>query len=171
MTDISCTLQIIGWRMCSIFILHQWSLAVFLLCSPVALDGKPVDALSSRTWVNFNACFVNNRKEKSCLVLKKIKHRLMKLHEATFYLRVPFVGFRKHRLFVESRLRKHFLCFNSGILGSETCLCCHLLFSNFQVHGFKFKMTLLNNNVWHIMKFEIKRLIKKEISFCVRFLV
>ncbi|XP_034001943.1 parathyroid hormone-related protein-like [Trematomus bernacchii] len=35
--------------MCSIVILHQWSLAVFLLCSPVTLDGRPVDALSSRT--------------------------------------------------------------------------------------------------------------------------
>lgn len=29
--------------------LHQWSLAVFLLCSPVTVDGKPVYALSSRT--------------------------------------------------------------------------------------------------------------------------
>ncbi|XP_063730041.1 parathyroid hormone-related protein-like [Eleginops maclovinus] len=35
--------------MCSIVILHQWSLAVFLLCSPVTLDGRPVEALSSRT--------------------------------------------------------------------------------------------------------------------------
>ncbi|XP_059190715.1 parathyroid hormone-related protein-like [Centropristis striata] len=35
--------------MCSIVMLHQWSLAVFLLCSPVTLDGRPVDALSSRT--------------------------------------------------------------------------------------------------------------------------
>ncbi|CAI5665252.1 parathyroid hormone-related protein isoform X2 [Oreochromis niloticus] len=35
--------------MCSIVVLHQWSLAVFLLCSPVTLDGRPVDALSSRT--------------------------------------------------------------------------------------------------------------------------
>ncbi|XP_054476729.1 parathyroid hormone-related protein-like [Anoplopoma fimbria] len=34
--------------MCSIVMLHQWSLAVFLLCSPVTLDGKPVSALSSR---------------------------------------------------------------------------------------------------------------------------
>ncbi|XP_038561363.1 parathyroid hormone-related protein-like [Micropterus salmoides] len=34
--------------MCSIFMLHQWSLAVFLLCSPVTLDGKPVDVLSDR---------------------------------------------------------------------------------------------------------------------------
>ncbi|KAM3870526.1 parathyroid hormone-like hormone b [Diretmus argenteus] len=33
--------------MCSM--LHQWSLAVFLLCSPVTLGGRPVDALSSRT--------------------------------------------------------------------------------------------------------------------------
>lgn len=31
--------------------LHQWSLAVFLLCSPVTVDGKPVHALSSRTYV------------------------------------------------------------------------------------------------------------------------
>ncbi|TNN00327.1 parathyroid hormone-related protein [Takifugu rubripes] len=34
--------------MCSVVMLHQWSLAVFLLCSPVTLDGKPVDAVSSR---------------------------------------------------------------------------------------------------------------------------
>ncbi|XP_074534383.1 parathyroid hormone-like hormone b [Halichoeres trimaculatus] len=34
--------------MCSIVLIHQWSLAVFLLCSPVTLDGKPVDALRSR---------------------------------------------------------------------------------------------------------------------------
>uniref|UniRef100_A0A8D3A8B6 Parathyroid hormone-like hormone b n=1 Tax=Scophthalmus maximus TaxID=52904 RepID=A0A8D3A8B6_SCOMX len=35
--------------MCSVVLLHQWSLAVFLLCSPATLDGRPVDALSSRT--------------------------------------------------------------------------------------------------------------------------
>ncbi|XP_029909275.1 parathyroid hormone-related protein-like [Myripristis murdjan] len=35
--------------MCSIAMLHQWSLAVFLLCSPVTLYGRPVDALSGRT--------------------------------------------------------------------------------------------------------------------------
>ncbi|XP_071374165.1 parathyroid hormone-like hormone b [Centroberyx affinis] len=35
--------------MCSIAMLHQWSLAVFLLCSPVTLYGRPIDALSSRT--------------------------------------------------------------------------------------------------------------------------
>ncbi|XP_056137700.1 parathyroid hormone-related protein-like [Lampris incognitus] len=35
--------------MCSIGMLHQWSLAVFLLCSPVTLYGKPIDALSHRT--------------------------------------------------------------------------------------------------------------------------
>ncbi|KAM6937055.1 parathyroid hormone-related protein-like [Xenentodon cancila] len=33
--------------MCSFILLHQWSLAVFLLCSPVSLDGKP--ALINRT--------------------------------------------------------------------------------------------------------------------------
>ncbi|KAM9377774.1 parathyroid hormone-like hormone b [Pholidichthys leucotaenia] len=35
--------------MCSIVVLHQWSLAVFLLCSPVPLDGRPADGLSNRT--------------------------------------------------------------------------------------------------------------------------
>ncbi|KAF3688628.1 Parathyroid hormone-related protein [Channa argus] len=35
--------------MCSIVMLHHWSLAMFLLCSPVTLDGRPDDALSSRT--------------------------------------------------------------------------------------------------------------------------
>ncbi|XP_075998164.1 parathyroid hormone-like hormone b [Genypterus blacodes] len=35
--------------MCSIAVLHQWSLAVFLLCSPVTLNGRPADALSNRT--------------------------------------------------------------------------------------------------------------------------
>ncbi|XP_041853497.1 parathyroid hormone-like hormone b [Melanotaenia boesemani] len=35
--------------MCSLILLHQWSLAVFLLFSPVTLDGKPVDALIKRT--------------------------------------------------------------------------------------------------------------------------
>ncbi|XP_058501914.1 parathyroid hormone-related protein-like [Solea solea] len=37
-----------GLKMCSIVMLHQWSLAVFLLCSPVTLDWRPVDALSCR---------------------------------------------------------------------------------------------------------------------------
>ncbi|CAN9498937.1 unnamed protein product [Ophioblennius macclurei] len=35
--------------MCSIVVLHQWSLAMFLLCSPVTLDGRPAEALSGRT--------------------------------------------------------------------------------------------------------------------------
>ncbi|KAM4618529.1 parathyroid hormone-like hormone b [Polymixia lowei] len=35
--------------MCSIGMFHQWSLAVFLLCSPVTLYGRPIDALSNRT--------------------------------------------------------------------------------------------------------------------------
>uniref|UniRef100_A0AAQ4QFR1 Parathyroid hormone-like hormone b n=1 Tax=Gasterosteus aculeatus aculeatus TaxID=481459 RepID=A0AAQ4QFR1_GASAC len=35
--------------MCSVVMLHQCSLAVFLLCSLVTLDGRPVAALSSRT--------------------------------------------------------------------------------------------------------------------------
>ncbi|XP_028287425.1 parathyroid hormone-related protein-like [Parambassis ranga] len=34
--------------MCSIVMFHQWSLAVFLLCTPVTLDGRPVDALCNR---------------------------------------------------------------------------------------------------------------------------
>ncbi|XP_034031492.1 parathyroid hormone-like hormone b [Thalassophryne amazonica] len=34
--------------MCSVALLRRWSLTVFLLCSPVALNGKPADALSSR---------------------------------------------------------------------------------------------------------------------------
>ncbi|XP_069019054.1 parathyroid hormone-like hormone b [Embiotoca jacksoni] len=34
--------------MCSVVMLHQW-MAVFLLCSPVTLDGRQVDALSNRT--------------------------------------------------------------------------------------------------------------------------
>ncbi|XP_026167653.1 parathyroid hormone-related protein-like [Mastacembelus armatus] len=35
--------------MCSIVMLQQWSLTVFLLCSPVTLDARPTDALSGRT--------------------------------------------------------------------------------------------------------------------------
>ncbi|KAM4573079.1 parathyroid hormone-related protein-like [Odontesthes bonariensis] len=35
--------------MCSLILLHQWSLAVLLLCSPVSHDGRPVDALINRT--------------------------------------------------------------------------------------------------------------------------
>nr|XP_020480305.1 parathyroid hormone-related protein-like [Monopterus albus] len=34
--------------MCSVVMLHQWSLTVFLLCSPVTLDGRPDDVPSSR---------------------------------------------------------------------------------------------------------------------------
>ncbi|XP_029009740.1 parathyroid hormone-related protein-like [Betta splendens] len=34
--------------MCSVVMLHGWSLAVLLLCSPLTLDGRPADALSSR---------------------------------------------------------------------------------------------------------------------------
>ncbi|XP_019934959.1 parathyroid hormone-related protein-like [Paralichthys olivaceus] len=51
LVDFHCTNlhHLFGLRMCSIVLLHQWSLAVFLLCSPVTLDGRPVDALSSRT--------------------------------------------------------------------------------------------------------------------------
>lgn len=46
--DIYCVAYVFASGMCSIVVLHQWSLAVFLLCSPVTLDGRPVDALSSR---------------------------------------------------------------------------------------------------------------------------
>ncbi|CAG5957779.1 parathyroid hormone-like hormone b isoform 2-T3 [Menidia menidia] len=35
--------------MCSLIMLHQWSLAVLLLCSPVTHDGRSVDALINRT--------------------------------------------------------------------------------------------------------------------------
>nr|XP_057942327.1 parathyroid hormone-related protein-like [Doryrhamphus excisus] len=35
-------------RMCSVVLLHQWSLAVFLLCSPATPYGSPLDALASR---------------------------------------------------------------------------------------------------------------------------
>lgn len=41
--------SIFGSSMCSLILLHQWSLAVFLLFSPVTLDGRPVDALINRT--------------------------------------------------------------------------------------------------------------------------
>ncbi|XP_054632868.1 parathyroid hormone-related protein-like [Dunckerocampus dactyliophorus] len=34
--------------MCSVVLLHQWSLAVFLLCSPVSPYGRTLDALASR---------------------------------------------------------------------------------------------------------------------------
>nr|XP_061826402.1 parathyroid hormone-related protein-like isoform X1 [Nerophis lumbriciformis] len=34
--------------MCSAVLLHQWSLAVFLLCSPVTPHGMPLDGASSR---------------------------------------------------------------------------------------------------------------------------
>ncbi|XP_047452726.1 parathyroid hormone-related protein-like [Mugil cephalus] len=39
----------LGSRMCSVVMLHHWSLTVFLLCSPASLDGRPLEALSNRT--------------------------------------------------------------------------------------------------------------------------
>uniref|UniRef100_A0A8C5F3T4 Parathyroid hormone-like hormone b n=1 Tax=Gadus morhua TaxID=8049 RepID=A0A8C5F3T4_GADMO len=35
--------------MCSMGVVHQWSLAVFLLVSPLTLDGRPMDVPSNRT--------------------------------------------------------------------------------------------------------------------------
>ncbi|XP_044049341.1 parathyroid hormone-like hormone b [Siniperca chuatsi] len=63
--------------MCSIFMLHQWSLAVFLLCSPVTLDGKPVDALSNRTRRSVSHAQLMHDKGRS---LQEFKRRMW-LHE------------------------------------------------------------------------------------------
>ncbi|XP_030282204.1 parathyroid hormone-related protein [Sparus aurata] len=63
--------------MCSIVILHHWSLAVFLLCSPVTLDGKPVDALGSRTRRSVSHAQLMHDKGRS---LQEFKRRMW-LHE------------------------------------------------------------------------------------------
>ncbi|CAK6950851.1 parathyroid hormone-related protein-like [Scomber scombrus] len=59
--------------MCSIAMLHQWSLAVFLLCSPVTLYGRPVDALSSRTKRSVSHAQLMHDKGRS---LQEFKRRL-----------------------------------------------------------------------------------------------
>ncbi|XP_034542490.1 parathyroid hormone-related protein-like [Notolabrus celidotus] len=63
--------------MCSIVPIHQWSLAVFLLCSSVTLDGKPVDALSSRARRSVSHVQLMHDKGSS---LQELKRRMW-LHE------------------------------------------------------------------------------------------
>ncbi|XP_051238805.1 parathyroid hormone-related protein-like [Dicentrarchus labrax] len=63
--------------MCSIVMLHQWSLAVFLLCSPVTLDGRPVDELGSRTRRSVSHVQLMHDKGRS---LQEFKRRMW-LHE------------------------------------------------------------------------------------------
>ncbi|KAM7396962.1 hypothetical protein PAMP_019965 [Pampus punctatissimus] len=59
--------------MCSIAMLHQWILAVFLLCSPVTLYGRPVDALSSRIRRTVSHTQMMHDKSRS---LQELKRRL-----------------------------------------------------------------------------------------------
>ncbi|CAJ1056328.1 parathyroid hormone-related protein-like [Xyrichtys novacula] len=61
----------------SLVLIHQWSLAVFLLCSPVILDGKPVDALSSRAKRSVSHAQLMHDKGRS---LQEFKRRMW-LHE------------------------------------------------------------------------------------------
>uniref|UniRef100_A0A3Q3F0T3 Parathyroid hormone-like hormone b n=1 Tax=Labrus bergylta TaxID=56723 RepID=A0A3Q3F0T3_9LABR len=63
--------------MCSIVLIHQWSLAVFLLCSPVTLDGRPVDALNSRTKRSVSHAQLMHDKGRS---MQEFKRRMW-LHE------------------------------------------------------------------------------------------
>ncbi|XP_068595763.1 parathyroid hormone-related protein-like [Brachionichthys hirsutus] len=63
--------------MCAIVMLQQWSLAVFLLCSPVTLYGKPVDALSSRSRRSVSHAQLMHDKGRS---LQEFKRRMW-LHE------------------------------------------------------------------------------------------
>ncbi|KAM8893031.1 parathyroid hormone-related protein-like isoform 1-T1 [Spinachia spinachia] len=65
--------EILGLRMCSIVMLHQWSLAVFLLCSPVTLDGRPVAALGSRMKRSVSHAQLMHDKGRS---LQEIKRRM-----------------------------------------------------------------------------------------------
>ncbi|XP_068169050.1 parathyroid hormone-related protein-like [Antennarius striatus] len=63
--------------MCSIVMFQQWSLAVFLLCSPVALYGKPVDSLTGRSRRSVSHAQLMHDKGRS---LQEFKRRMW-LHE------------------------------------------------------------------------------------------
>ncbi|KAF6714943.1 Parathyroid hormone-related protein [Oryzias melastigma] len=64
-----------GSSMCSLVLIHQWSLAVFLLFPPVTLDGRPVDALNHRT-----------RRSVSHVQLMHDKSRSMQEYRRTMWL-------------------------------------------------------------------------------------
>uniref|UniRef100_A0A673BZ64 Parathyroid hormone-related protein-like n=2 Tax=Sphaeramia orbicularis TaxID=375764 RepID=A0A673BZ64_9TELE len=59
--------------MCTVAILHQWSLAVFLLFAPVTLYGRPLDAVSSRTRRSVSHAQLMHDKGRS---LQEFKRRL-----------------------------------------------------------------------------------------------
>ncbi|XP_077566808.1 parathyroid hormone-related protein-like [Stigmatopora nigra] len=71
--------------MCSIVLLHQWSLAVFLLCSPAMPYGRPVDALSSRMRRSVSHAQLMHDKGRSMQELKRrlwLQELLEEVHTA-----------------------------------------------------------------------------------------
>ncbi|XP_038164873.1 parathyroid hormone-like hormone b [Cyprinodon tularosa] len=54
-----------GSSMYSLMLLHQWSLAVILLCSPVTFEGRPADALINRPRRSVSHAQLMNDKSRS----------------------------------------------------------------------------------------------------------
>ncbi|XP_077373851.1 parathyroid hormone-like hormone b [Festucalex cinctus] len=71
--------------MCSVVVLHQWSLAVFLLCSPVTPYGRPADALGSRMRRSVSHAQLMHDKGRSMQELKRrlwLQELLEEVHTA-----------------------------------------------------------------------------------------
>ncbi|CAL8261109.1 unnamed protein product [Merluccius merluccius] len=71
--------------MCSMGVLHQWSLAVFLLVSPLTLDGRPMDVSSDRTRRSVSHAQLMHDKGRSLQEFKRrmwIQELLDKVHTA-----------------------------------------------------------------------------------------
>ncbi|XP_077423302.1 parathyroid hormone-like hormone b [Vanacampus margaritifer] len=71
--------------MCPVVVLHQWSLAVFLLCSPVTPYGRPGDALSSRMRRSVSHAQLMHDKGRSMQELKRrlwLQELLEEVHTA-----------------------------------------------------------------------------------------